>query len=566
MVEHRTDRELVAAHVSGDRSALAAIYDRYADPLYDTAAAMLGDRHEAEDLTHDVFVLASRKLGQLRQPERLRAWLFAVLRHEVYRRSAKRRRIRPVDPTAPGMAEMTGSFDNEGEGAAVERAELAVFVREAALGLGARDQLLLELSARQDLTGADLADAMGVTQQQCHVLLHRMRERVQRSIGALTVARYGRKECPDLQALLAGWNGEFDELTRKRVAGHVDDCEICGETSRKWAVLPLFSAAPALAAPIGLRDRVLASTSGGGDVDGYRFDDAHGFPRLARATRPLALVCAAVIALLVMLGGTWLAIAGSDDTPASAGSTTNGPTSPPTLLASPPTTTPTTTPPSSVSDTTTAAVATTPPPPTPPPLPPPLLPGQLTLSATTIDLGSALDQTRVVLTNTGGQPLEWSLTGELAPFIWSTTGGELMPGADTELRIGIERDGLLEGDYQRDVTITSSGEGGTILTALAAVEHPPTVTPVRFSSTLACPSPVGLVTVTVVDESQITSVELTWTGTGVPGAARLNQGGEGWTGRLTPARINGPWTWIVHATDTRGNVGTASAPFLVTGC
>ena len=92
MIDHRTDRELVAAHLSGDRSALAAIYDRYADPLYDTAAAMLGDRHEAEDLTHDVFVVASRKLGQLRQPERLRAWLFAVLRHEVYRRSAKRRR------------------------------------------------------------------------------------------------------------------------------------------------------------------------------------------------------------------------------------------------------------------------------------------------------------------------------------------------------------------------------------------------------------------------------------------------------------------------------------------
>ena len=188
------------------------------------------------------------------------------------------------------------------------------------------------------------------------------------------------------------------------------------------------------------------------------------------------------------------------------------------------------------------------------------------MSATTIDLGSALDQTRVVLTNTGGEPLEWGLTGELAPFVWSTTGGELMPGADTELRIGIERDGLLEGDYRRDVTITSSGEGGTILTALAAVEHPPTVTPVRFSSTLACPSPVGLVTVTVVDESLITSVELTWTGTGVPGAARMNQGGDGWTGRLTPARINGPWTWIVHATDVRGNVGTASAPFLVTGC
>src|SRR5688572_9226288 len=318
MVDHRTDPELVAAHLSGDQSALATIYDRYADPLYDTAAAMLGDRYEAEDLTHDVFVVASRKVGQLRQPERLRAWLFAVLRHEVYRRSAQRRRARQIDPTTSGMAEMS-TFDPLAEGASVERAELAVFVREAAAGLGSRDQLLLELSARQGLAGADLADAMGVTHQQCHVLLHRMRERVQRSVGALTVARYGRKDCPNLQALLAGWNGVFDELTRKRVAGHVDDCEICGETSRKWAVLPLFSAAPALAAPACLRDRVLASTSDGGDVEGYRFDERNGFPRLGRAVRRLAVLVAASIAILVMLGGTWLAVAGDGDTPATAG-------------------------------------------------------------------------------------------------------------------------------------------------------------------------------------------------------------------------------------------------------
>jgi len=35
------DIELVAGHLAGDRSALAAIYDKYADNLYDVAAAML---------------------------------------------------------------------------------------------------------------------------------------------------------------------------------------------------------------------------------------------------------------------------------------------------------------------------------------------------------------------------------------------------------------------------------------------------------------------------------------------------------------------------------------------
>ena len=38
------DAHLVATHLAGDPAALAAIYDRFSDSLYDTAAAMLGDR------------------------------------------------------------------------------------------------------------------------------------------------------------------------------------------------------------------------------------------------------------------------------------------------------------------------------------------------------------------------------------------------------------------------------------------------------------------------------------------------------------------------------------------
>jgi RNA polymerase sigma factor (sigma-70 family) len=670
MVEHRTDAELVAAHLSGDRSALAAIYDRYADPLHDTAAVMLGDRYEAEDLTHDVFIVASRKLWQLRQPERLRAWLFAVLRHEVFRRSARRRRARPIDPTASGMVEMT-AFDPLAEGASVERAELALFVREAAAGLGERDQLLLELSARQGLAGADLADAMGVTQQQCHVLLHRMRKRVQRSISALTVARYGRKDCADLQALLAGWNGAFDELTRKRVAGHVDDCELCGETSREWAVPPLFSAAPALAVPAGLRDRVLTSTSSGGDVEGYRFDDRNGFPRCTYAVRRAAVLVAASTATLVMLGGTWLAVAGDDDTTAAAESSppsitispttpatptvavstssavpavsvgvsvssttlvttlaisaspatpamstlavggtsqvtapptvavggTSPVTAPPTVAESatarvtaPPTaassTAPATTVASSTTIPTTVAVSATSPataPTTPDTvvasnaqvaaptmpeatLPAPALAGQLVASATAVDLGSALDRTRVVFTNTGERALDWALRGELAPFVSSTTAGSLLPGEATELRIGIDRYGLPEGEFRRTVGISSSGDGDAMITVTAAVERPPVVTPVSVPSTLACPAPIELVTVTVMDESRITSVELTWIGVGIAGASRMIQRADDWIGLLAPERINGAWTLVVHATDERGNVGSSSAPFLVVGC
>ena len=67
------DAHLVATHLAGDPAALAAIYDRFSDSLYDTAAAMLGDRHDAADIVQDVFVIAAERLDQLRDPDAFEA-------------------------------------------------------------------------------------------------------------------------------------------------------------------------------------------------------------------------------------------------------------------------------------------------------------------------------------------------------------------------------------------------------------------------------------------------------------------------------------------------------------
>ena len=79
-----TDAQLVSSYLGGDRGALAAIYDRYASGLYDTAAAMLSDRHDAADMVQDVFCIAAERLDQLREPERLKPVSYTHLRaHET---------------------------------------------------------------------------------------------------------------------------------------------------------------------------------------------------------------------------------------------------------------------------------------------------------------------------------------------------------------------------------------------------------------------------------------------------------------------------------------------------
>lgn len=327
-----TDAHLVSAYLSGDRTALATIYDRYAPGLYDTARAMLSDRHDASDMVQDVFVIAAERLDQLREPDRLKPWLYAVLRNEVYRRTKKRKRAVPTDFQSETVPDVPASYDPRQAGEGVAYEELASMVRSASAGLDERDRLVLELSVRQGLSGSDLADALGVTAEQSYSLVHRMRERVEKSLGAYAVAKAGRRECPDLDRLLAAWDGEFTVLVRKRVNRHIEECATCDRSRKTLAPLALFGAAPAFVLPFGLRDRVLAATANVGPGTGsgsgsstssstsssnssaatsnsrLRFDSRTGFPRAARlGRRALFSLVGSSVAVVAVIGGVLVA-------------------------------------------------------------------------------------------------------------------------------------------------------------------------------------------------------------------------------------------------------------------
>jgi hypothetical protein len=128
--------------------------------------------------------------------------------------------------------------------------------------LAERDRALLDLHLRQGLDGADLGEAMGVSASNAYVMMNRLRGQLDRSLGALLVAKTGRADCSELDGTLSNWDGEFSPLVRKRVARHVDGCPKC--TVRKAAMaspLALFAGVSAFAAPVGLRERVLASVT-----------------------------------------------------------------------------------------------------------------------------------------------------------------------------------------------------------------------------------------------------------------------------------------------------------------
>jgi RNA polymerase sigma factor (sigma-70 family) len=282
----RDDSELVRAATAGDRGALAAIYDRYADRLHDFCWSVLRDRDEAADATQDTFLVAAERLGQLRDPERLRPWLYAVARSQALRRVRARSRLAPEE-------DMTDLPDPAaGPDQAAQRSDLRQLVWNAAAGLSERDRALLDLHLRHGLEGADLGQAVGVEPAHAYVLLTRLRDQVERSLGALLVARLGRDDCPDLSRVLADWDGRFSPLIRKRVARHVDTCEVCTAARRKLASpLALLASVPPMPAPADLRGRVLerVQLTSAGEGSGGQGPESGGSAPQAQATEGQAI-------------------------------------------------------------------------------------------------------------------------------------------------------------------------------------------------------------------------------------------------------------------------------------
>ncbi|NDL59163.1 sigma-70 family RNA polymerase sigma factor [Phytoactinopolyspora mesophila] len=587
-----TDADLVVRARAGDRDAFAAIYDRFADRIHDFCWSMLRNRDDAADATQDTFLRAVERLGQLKEPGKLRSWLYSIARNEALARLRSRQRQVPDEsmPDVPDPAR--GPETRAGEN------ELRQLVWDAAAGLGERDRVLLDLHVRQGLEGAELADAAGVSTSHVYVLLGRLRDQVERSLGALLVARLGRAECTVLDSVLVDWDGRYSALIRKRVARHVDGCDICGERRRTAASpMALLSTVPIMLAPAEVRDVVLAAFGAPTTREDDDHTDGHpghngsapppsGDRSSAHGSRPgwlrpgrAAVLVSAATALVAggILAG--IVLAGSEDDGAAP---TAAMTDTPPHLSPTPSELPT-----APGAAHTDAEATPDPPATnavdnqqpadgqdessdeangdgsleqTPPQANQPGPGELSVSASVLQLGSQQGDGSVGLRNTGESALTYQVTSDSAWLTVDHVNSELGPDASRELRVSADRSALPEGDHRATVQV-SSAVGDAAVEVIVAVERPPVIEelsadPAEVGISLCSPDSAQ-VRARASDESGISGVELSWSGAGGSGAVGMAERAGAWHAQLGPFDSPGPVSWSIMAVDTRGNVATS---------
>jgi RNA polymerase sigma-70 factor, ECF subfamily len=88
-----SDEALVRAAQAGDTAGLGALLERHRARLHAIAVSVVGHGPAAEDAVQETFLIALRRIGELRDPCAARAWLAAILvnvcRGELRRPSAR---------------------------------------------------------------------------------------------------------------------------------------------------------------------------------------------------------------------------------------------------------------------------------------------------------------------------------------------------------------------------------------------------------------------------------------------------------------------------------------------
>ncbi len=578
------DAELVRRALARDQQAFAALYDRYADKLYDYARRQTGNAADAGDIVQDTFVLAIQRLHQLRDPSLVRPWLYAIARSEVHRRHRRVNRLQFTEPDE--QAAMTAGGPTADE--VVHQQDLRTLFTEAANGLDPSDREVLDLHLRHGMTGAEIAAALGIPERQVGVVVQRVRERLGRSIGVVLLARS--PGCGELAALQRTEGTPLTVLSRKRLARHIEGCLTCSQQlSDRMRPETLLAAIPIALAPAFLRDGVLhrmadtaglteASpdapgdsaanpTSSGNRTAGTRstgraargelrtreggrvWQQADGFPRLAAPTRRIALVAigtAAVLLLFVAL----VVNSGDSARRIAAGSAPQGSQQPvvsaatSTTIGNPATTGGVTSVEGTVAATTTPAGTPTS---TPGPVVTTLMVVPTTRPAATTPAKPAPPQTTTVVT-TAVTTVVTTVVTTAAPTAPATTVAPPTTAPDTA-----------------PPAFQSASASPSALSSGDA----------DFGSTCFDPSALtSVLSVAVSDSSGVAAVTVQFTVAGVPHSASLTNSGSVWQATIGPFpaaqvpvglhQLNAQFT----ATDTVGNAGISNAAGIATvrGC
>ncbi len=165
------DNDLALAAASGDRAAFTALVERHYDRLFRLCFRLTGRREAAEDLTQDICIALPARLRQFRGEARLTTWLHRVAVNAAHDR---RRRV----AAHAKSVENWGHWESNRRAAAEHTDESLQWLRQAMTALPEQLRDTAALIVGDELTHAEAASALGVSEGTVSWRLSEIRKRL----------------------------------------------------------------------------------------------------------------------------------------------------------------------------------------------------------------------------------------------------------------------------------------------------------------------------------------------------------------------------------------------------
>ena len=254
------DGVLVQEAAAGGGESYAALYDRYAEQVYNYCLRLTGSPEDAADATQDAFVNVLRRLQDDDRPVLdFSSYLFAAARNESYALMRRRARTHPTDEP-PELAAATLAVTPPDVETDPERAVLLQDtqeqIRQANGKLAPRHREVLALREVAGLSYEEIGQIMGISENAAAQLIWRARAKLKEALTAGAVASVvaATEDCEFAQLLLNRLEDgeEITDEEQEWLDEHLDECGSCraarglivemGASYRMWAPVGVLAA------------------------------------------------------------------------------------------------------------------------------------------------------------------------------------------------------------------------------------------------------------------------------------------------------------------------------------
>lgn len=171
------DEEIVQRVLGGETALYEVVMRRYNQRLYRVAMSILRNDGEAEDVMQDAYVRAYTHLHQFENRAKFSTWLTRIAVHEAFSRLRSRARFDSIEGTEDWEGQSMGWLkSNEADPEQnASRAEMSGVLERAISSLPDPYRLVFVLRDVEEMSTAEAAESLGLTEDNVKTRLHRAR-------------------------------------------------------------------------------------------------------------------------------------------------------------------------------------------------------------------------------------------------------------------------------------------------------------------------------------------------------------------------------------------------------